>query len=496
MVPVDGGATLAHRVERRLRGSAPGGGPILVALSGGRDSLVLLHLLRFGREGAPLLAGPELRAVHVDHRMRSESGADASWVTGLCGAWRVPLDVETLPRAPGTEGAARTARYRALRRVARDRGAATLLLAHHADDQAETVLFRLLRGTGPRGLAGIPPARLLGAGPASPLLLRPLLDEPGAALERWAAAHGLRAREDPSNQVPGPARNRIRLELLPALEARDPEIRPTLVALARAARAREATLEALVDRALDTLEVASGPGTFSVARTPLLLYPDPFLSELLRAVARRGGRGLTRRGAEQAVGFVRRAGSGRRLQAGRELRIERDFDRLVFRYGPPGETARGTGPGVGAGPGEVLVVEGPEGQGRRSFRLSPEGAAFRAWWQEGTVPPGAGEGRAPDPGEAREVVFPAAGLRFPLRLRGRRPGDRVRVSLEADAVPARRRLKKLLMERRVSRGVRDELPLLVDAEGLVIWIPGVWRSRFRAPREGERTWTVGVDRCT
>ncbi|HEX2080859.1 MAG TPA: tRNA lysidine(34) synthetase TilS, partial [Longimicrobium sp.] len=199
----------AERVRRSLDGLGVRGtgAHVLVAVSGGCDSVTLLHLLRFAADDGTL----RITAAHFDHAMRPGSARDAAWVRGLCAAWQVPMVEARAETPPRTEAEAREARYAFLRRAQAQAGATHLATAHHADDQAETVLFRVLRGTGIRGLAGIPPRD--GAG-----LVRPLLPFWRAEIVRYARAEGLCWREDPSNRGTGYARNRIRLQLLPAIE--------------------------------------------------------------------------------------------------------------------------------------------------------------------------------------------------------------------------------------------------------------------------------------
>jgi tRNA(Ile)-lysidine synthase len=464
---------------------SPGGhisqhdGPLLVALSGGRDSLVLLHILRFH------VAPPAgIAAVHVDHGLRRGSDADARWLVGLCEAWQVPLRVVRLDPVPRSEAEARTMRYRVLREQARALGARRVLVAHHAGDQAETILFRILRGTGPRGLAGIPPRRLLETTPEPVLLVRPLLRVSGQQVEAWARAARLRPREDPTNRDLRYRRNRIRHHLLPQLEAGAPGFRRDLLALGEAARGRERALARILRPAVEDVTVSREPDRISFARNRFLRYPEPVRAEILRRLVREGGGSMGRRGLALALGFSGSATSGKAVTAGPGVRLVRDFDTLVLEFGSAAVAAPA---GSGTDPAASLFLEGDRGEGV----LAPApGHPVRVWWhlEEGV----AGE---PAPAAGDRTTFPSSLVEAPLEFRGRRPGDRVRLHLGSGpegGAPALRKLKKLLGEARVSREARERLPLLVDAHGWVIWIPGVWRTRVPASGTGPRTWTIGV----
>ncbi|HEU0013426.1 MAG TPA: tRNA lysidine(34) synthetase TilS, partial [Longimicrobium sp.] len=213
---------------------------VLVAVSGGCDSVALLHLLRFG--AGP--GGPRMLAAHFDHAMRPGSDADARWVAGLCRGWEVPLHAARAETAPATEAEAREARYAFLLRAKEAAGATHVATAHHADDQAETVLFRVLRGTGVAGLAGIPARDGRG-------IVRPLLPFWRNEVRAYARIHRLRWRTDPTNALLDPARNRIRHELLPLAEAHVAAgARRSLVRLAALAAEEEQAWGARVHAAL------------------------------------------------------------------------------------------------------------------------------------------------------------------------------------------------------------------------------------------------------
>jgi len=297
-------AGLAARFRAHLRGSGrlDGATSAVVAVSGGLDSMTLLHLLRFGGGTPPL----PLHAAHVDHRMRAESGADAAWLAGVCEEWGVPYHGRAAPAPVRTEAEGRELRYAFFADVARELGRGTVVMtAHTADDQAETVLFRIARGSGPRGLAGILPER-------SPSIVRPLLPFRRRELEAYAAAHGVSHRRDPSNRDPRWTRNRLRHEILPSLEAAVPGAAGALVSLAETSRAESAALELLLDERIEALAAPPGSGSgFSFGRETLAALPDPVLIALLRrAAARLGGR-PGRAASADLLRFVRESRSGR-----------------------------------------------------------------------------------------------------------------------------------------------------------------------------------------
>jgi tRNA(Ile)-lysidine synthase len=427
---------LASRVRAHLdrTGLLAAEDPVVVALSGGLDSVVLLHLLRFPLRDR---VGP-VTAAHLDHAMRPGSGADARWVAGLCRAWGVPLEVARLEAPPSSEAEARHARYAFLERAS---GAgAWIATAHHADDQAETVLFRLARGTGVRGLRGIAPLR--GS------IVRPLLPFTRSELQAYAAGAGLACRTDPTNAELRYARNRIRHRVLPELEAARPGATRSLAALAAEAWRVEAAWKAVVTAAADVVVVGPEPGSPGgtlLAGDRLRAYHPHLQGRLLRYLLRRHGAVPGRAGTRAALEFITSGRSGGALDLGGGVRLERDFDQL-----------RITGPGEPP-PDVPLEIPGPEaGAGRARIG----GRELRVEWRGASGAGGGGE----EPGVV--VVEP----RFPLVVRGRRPGDRIRLGYGT------KKLKKLLSERRLDRYARARVPVLVDGTGAVLWAEGVARA--------------------
>jgi tRNA(Ile)-lysidine synthase len=272
----------AAALLQRLRGLSGLGGPLpcAVAFSGGLDSTVLLHLMCRIRAAHPRQL--QLRALHVDHGLQPAAANFRRFCQRTARQWRVPLTVlrprVQVPRGGSVEEAARRARRNAL--AAALCPGELLLTAQHADDQLETVLLALLRGAGPRGLAGMPARMALGEG----WLLRPLLDVERSSIAALAREEGLDWVEDPSNADPRFDRNYLRASVLPALRARWPSLATTVARSARHCASATQFLEAAAAR--DLMMAADG-ADLQVA--VLRRWPAPRRAAVLRAWIRRAG---------------------------------------------------------------------------------------------------------------------------------------------------------------------------------------------------------------
>jgi len=272
---------------------------VLVAVSGGADSVALLRALvsvKCGGQG-------RLIAAHLNHRLRGEaSEADESFVTDLCRQLGICCEVERLVAGhladarDGLETAARHARYAFLRRTAERMGARYVATAHTADDQAETILHRIVRGTGIAGLGGMARAR-----PLSPActLIRPLLSVRRVELAAYLSDLGQPYRLDASNEDRRFTRNRIRHELLPALaDHYNPGVVDALLRLGAVAQGAQEVIDSLVDALTRQCVAVKPSGTIQIALAPLAGQSRYLVRELLIATWKRSGWPL------QSMGFV------------------------------------------------------------------------------------------------------------------------------------------------------------------------------------------------
>jgi tRNA(Ile)-lysidine synthase len=403
---------------------------VAVGLSGGVDSTVLLHVLR---TLAPAY-GYKLHAVHVHHGISPNADAWTRFCRKLCRQWRVPLGTRRVdigsPRGKGLEAAARDARRAALAGVRAD----AVALAHHLDDQAETILLSLLRGAGVRGASGMSQLGRLG----EKLLLRPLLEVPRAELLRYARANGLEWVEDESNQNAVHARNFLRLRLAPVLDERYPRWREALGRAARHFSDADTVLREFAGvRSADPLPIAQ-----------LRCRPAQAARVLLREfLAAHGLRPpATRRLAEMLRQFTG-AAPGARVEFahdGAVLRVYRGELRLEALRRTPAEF----GPVRWTGQQRIAL---PALGGEMHFERVR----------------GAGVALAKLRGQS-------------VQLRLRRGGER----LQPDSRRPRRTLKNLFQEAGLPPWQRDRLPLLYCGEDLV-WVPGIGVDvRYRARARG------------
>ena len=443
---------LADFVLRSLRryDLLPNQGRVVVALSGGADSVGLLHLLLELQERGELTVAA---AAHFNHQLRGdEADADEQFCSELAASTGVPFEsaredirerAQTEKRS--IEDTARRARYAFLESVAVRHRADAVAVGHTLDDQAETFLLRLIRGAGTRGLAAIRPK----AG----LIIRPLIDIRRLDLREHVVARALTFREDATNADISIPRNRVRHELIPYLErAFSPGIVDVLAREAASAREDEEKLQA------EAIDLASSIVLTNTARTAPHVDAAA-LNALHPAIAARVVReALARLGSDRFIGFDH-------IQRFLEFAASaRDGAALSL-------------------PGQQIVRSGPWIEFRTEPRRSPEGAEEgRTHFHFPLSIPGevvletqrlavmAAWGAGPEKiiEEPRSSCL-VTGAKLPLAVRSRRPGDR----FHPPGLGGRsKKLQDYLVDRKVARPERDLLPLVVDGDDRIVWIVG------------------------
>jgi tRNA(Ile)-lysidine synthase len=328
----------------------------------------------------------------------------------------------------------RNARYQWLEALVRDRKADRLAVGHHSDDQAETVLFRVMRGTDLRGLAGVPARR----GP----IVRPLLPFRRRDLASYVEGLGVSWIDDPSNTDRRWMRARIRTDAIPVMERPAPDTVQRLLALGRAAdRAHDLSERAATALLLAAAVRPARPGRVELDRTSLSRGGSELMAVALRRVARAHGIALTAGGTRAGVEFITEGRSGGRATIGGGLEVSREYDRMIIAW----EAAS-------VCPDDLLVHECA---GSGSVRVGER--AWEVQWRPLS-------GGAPQPERIAVAVPPG---HYPLMFRGWRDGDRIRLA------GGTRKLKKLFGDRRIPVSERARLPVLADRLGNILWIEGV-----------------------
>lgn len=451
---------LAPQVEKTIRKyrMLSRGDGVLAAVSGGPDSVALLHVL-WKLSGA---LGFRLEVAHVEHGIRGEeSKADARFVAEIAGrlALRYHLREVDLPRIKSERGKgnlealARAERYGFFSQLAVERGIEKIATGHTRDDQVETLLMRLMRGSGRKGLGAMAPVRRLtptdeGDGKTHPSVIRPLIETSRKEIEEYLAAEALPHRTDLTNLDPALLRNWVRLDLLPQLRRRvGAGLDRRLARMAEMLRDEEEVLDAMTRGVFPKVKDKEG----NLSRAALVAQP--------KAIERR----LVRLWLGQILGNL----------GGVDLdHVEAILD-LISEGPPQGRAAIPRGREVVRNYGSLGVHQKarPSRAGFFSYLL-PIGGEL--------VIPEAGVkiGSArmslarPRPESDLEALFDLNGLPETLTVRNFRPGDRFRpIGMEG-----RKKIKDLFIEKKIPMRARATLPLLLAGDE-ILWIPGCGRSR-------------------
>lgn len=462
------------------------GDTVVIGVSGGPDSLTLLHVLRRLRDELQI----ELHVAHLDHAIRPESSVDAEFVADLVAKRGLPVTVERqdVPAQAEAEGfaieqAARRARYRFLARVAADVGARTVAVGHNADDQVETVLMHLIRGSGLAGLRGMQPRSpyplALGEHAARDAadrlaLVRPLLEVPRADIEAHVAEHALSPRFDRSNLDTTFFRNRLRHELIPELETYNPNIREVVRRTVRVIADEYDYLQA--QRAADWQRVVTegDDGFVFDLEAWRGLHPATQRGLLRRAIRwlRRELRDIDWVHIENAreVANDKPAGSEATLPVG--LALFKGYDTFTVGEARP------------LPDWPLLHVERLrlDVRGRTLLPGTDWLVVAETVYRDALTP---GQLLDDDPWQA---VMDAAAAGTELYLRTRNPGDRFQPFGMGGHTQT---VADFMIGAKIPQHVRDALPLVVNADDEILWLPG-WRldERVRVTDATDRVITL------
>jgi tRNA(Ile)-lysidine synthase len=430
--------TLEERARAYAVTHVPGllRGRVVLAVSGGADSAAMVALLC----EAGVVAPGRAVAAHFDHRLRdrAEAALDLDAVRALCRRYGLSLETGawTSPRAG--EAAAREARYAFLRATAERHGAPAVVTGHTSDDQVETVLMHALRGAGLHGLAGMAPAAPLGVGLASGRsaieVWRPLLGVSRGETRGYCAALGLPFHDDATNLDRAFLRNRVRLDLLPAMEATAPGAGAAMLALAAQARESVAALEEIAARAI----AGDIGGEVMLSRAalrglPAGAAPYAYRLALLRLLG--DARDIERRHYD-VLARAASSATGSTFELPRGVVATVDADAVVLSLGAPGAPP--------IAPDFAVPLPYAGAAGAWSIEVAPAGASTRD----------------AAPGEARTLALPAGAV-----VRGRRPGDRV-----ALRGAGHKKLQDVYVDAKVPRRERDAAPVIALGAD-VLWTP-------------------------
>ena len=447
-------AAVAALVERE--GIIPPGAGVVVGVSGGADSVALLAVLRdlATRPGA----GWRLTVAHLNHRLRPEADEDEQFVAELAARWQIPLvrercDVRDEARrtGEGLEQAARTVRYDFLLRAADQNRATRVALGHHADDNVETVLYRVIRGTHLRGMGGIPVSRPLG--PANVRVVRPMLGLRRTEIEAFCRRRRLAWRTDTTNADTDIRRNFIRHELLPLLRERlNPGADEALLRLGAASAAADEHLAAEAQRALGKAGLSGSPTDAPIVLDRCALTGlDPIIrAYAMRIALERAGLAMRELGADRLDELSRLIDPDGppAVSLPGNWRARREGDRIVLAPAAEADAKPDWTVAIEC-PGRTMLPDGryvlceTQDIDRRSFERHCRGA------RDGVE------------------LLDADRVCGPLLAHPRRPGD---VFLPLGA-PGRQTVSDFLTNCRLDPRLRDEVVCIADDSGIVYLSP-------------------------
>lgn len=446
-----------------------GGEKIIIGLSGGPDSVCLLYILNAFRERLKL----NLAALYIDHGLRpEETPIEIEFCRKLCEELNVPfmtksIDVQAYANTYkiNKQEAARQLRYHAFEEIALVNKFERIALGHTSDDQAETLLMRLLRGSGPTGLACIPPVR--------GKIIRPLIDVERKEIEKYLHDNGINFIIDSSNLKSDYLRNKIRYSVIPLLKEFNPDIIETLSKTAAIFRDEERYFEILVTKALMKLISRKTNGRIELFLSPFEIMDKVIIRRVLRRAIdeTRGLRGISFIHIEDMIDLIKEGKAGDRIYLPRGVRVIKEYSTITITSEPPvklrhydlivpGET-------VLKEAGIVIKASIAEGDDINEIKKDLSGL----WKSRGLID--------------------ADKLKFPLIVRPRQNGD----FFYPYGFGKRKKLQDFFVDEKIPRDERDRIPLIVSGNDIV-WIVGYrGDERFKITEETKKLLVLDVKKA-
>jgi len=431
------------KIIEKYRMISPGD-KVLVAVSGGPDSVCLLHILnRLARDMSLVL-----HVLHINHGIRKrESRREARFVSELADRMGIPVSVRLIDvpsyarkKKLTLEEAARDMRYKALESLAKKLNAKKIALGHTASDQVETVLMHFLRGSGPQGLSGIPPVRRLGAA----LIIRPLIEIDRGQILNYLRENNLTFCLDSSNRRTEYFRNKVRLKLLPLLRKNyNKNIEGALLRLSEISKEENAYWDRVVERVFRKV-VSMGLAKISVDFKKFLRYNVVVQRRVLHRLL---GGIVSLRQIETIRNLAHKGSQGKRIYLGKNLSIRKEGDFLIFLSSPERRFKRFNYP---------IRVPGKNEFAELNLTLNTRIANFHPISHK----------------LVNTAYFDIDKINLKgLVLRNRREGDRFRPF----GLRGTKKLSDFFIDSKIPRRLRDRVPLLVDGDD-ILWVVGIRRA--------------------
>ncbi|WP_080871801.1 tRNA lysidine(34) synthetase TilS [Oceanobacillus timonensis] len=430
---------------------------VLIGVSGGPDSIALLHFLHKRQSEW----GLDLAAVTIDHQLREDSRADCRFVTDICREWNIPcvvktVDVRQYQKKMGVseEVAARELRYSVYEELMREKQADVLALGHHADDQIETMMMRMVRIAASNALKGIPVRRHFAGGE----IIRPLLGTTKHSILTYLEKYLLRYRTDKTNTDDSYTRNYYRKNIVPLLKEKNPNIAETIQTLSETLSQDENYLQ---EQAKEMVEKVV---EFRGKKREVCFAAEAF-SEFPQALQRRAfhlilnylygtlPKDLSYIHEVNFFDLLRRRNGSLSMDFPLRLRMTNTYGQIYLQFGHQ-----------------------PSTKPAHSFQLTVPGEVQLS---DGTKVEAIMVKEAPKEDEAT-FIFPLDSVSLPLHIRVRKAGDRMSVR----GLNGSKKLKDIFIDAKIPKNLRDNWPIITDDKGDILWIAGVKKAEIAQNGKG------------